>query len=108
MLEMFRNDEMLVLINCAKTIYAIEQGTVNQKELNNVFDGRYTFSEPDCSDIEGKIVGAKYNMGIAYRDYKRMLLMVKEKFPEVDEAYVPFLISDILKETYEFNNLEVK
>lgn len=101
MLERFNEQEIELITNCAETVHSIETYRVNQKEVNSMFGLQYFFTDPDDFDenIKGvKEIQEEYNK---MSNYHKMTAMISEKFPDMNKAYLPFIIGDLMKEAYE-------
>ena len=92
--------------NCAEIVHSIEVGTVNQKNINALFETSYFFTTPECDWEENlrDVNYAKAEMN-ARGNYIELVSIISEKFPEMDKSYLPFMIGDVLREAY---NNEVK
>lgn len=94
MLELFSDYEKNTIVECALAIHGIEKGTVSQENLANFYledDRHYTDDITvldNWNDVES----------LEFAGYTAMKSMVRLQFPDVDEAYLPFLVRDLLKE----------
>ena len=109
MLERFNEEQIELIKSCAETVYSIENGTVNQRDINALFGTSYFFTVPEDDWEENmrgvKDVKAKENMG---GNYNELVGIISEEFPEMNRAYLPFMVGDVLREAYEKYNGEVK
>ena len=88
------------MAECAGTIHEIEAGTVNQYRLNRAFRGSYDFI--DAGDKgKDRFMYTENLRNSAKGGYNELVEKVRTENPDVDEAFIPFMVADILKEAYE-------
>lgn len=109
MLEKFNEQQVELITNCDEAVQSIETYRINQRSINSLFGLPYLFTDPD-DDWDENTTGVKeaqeeYNK---VSSYHRMIAMISEKFPEMNMAYLSFITGDLMRETYEKNNSEVK
>lgn len=90
-------------------IHSVETGTANQRNINALFDTSYFFATPE-DDWEDNIRDVQYarNENNKRGNYTELVSIISEKFPEMNKAYLPFMVSDVLREAYTKYNNEVK
>lgn len=108
MLEGFERYEIILIKKCAELIHSIEDGTVNQRNINALFGTSYFFTAPE-DDWEENVRGVKAARAENHMkgNYNALVRIISEKFPEMNQAYLPFMIGDVLREAYEKYNGEV-
>lgn len=102
MLERFNEQEIELITNCAETVHSIENYRVNQRDINSMFGLQYLYTDPD-DDYDKNIKGVK-EIQEEYdkvSNYHKMTAMISEKFPDMNKAYLPFIVGDLMKEAYE-------
>lgn len=96
----FRTNYSNKVAECAGTIHEIEEGTVNQYRLNRAFCDSYDFV-----DIENKgkdrFLHTEKLRNSGRGGYREIVEQVRSENPDVDEAFIPFMVADVLKEAYE-------
>ncbi|MGN0630996.1 MAG: hypothetical protein ACI4JN_06675 [Ruminococcus sp.] len=88
------------LAECAGIIHAIEEGTANQRQINQAFNSAYNFVDADDTGIDRVRNTDDFRKNIG-GNYHELVEQVKTENPDVDEAYIPFMVADVLKEAYE-------
>ena len=109
MLERFNERQIELIRSCAESVHSIEDGTINQRNINALFGTLYFFTVPE-DDWEENIRGVKEVKAENNKrgNYNKLVNIISEKFPEMNKAYLPFMIGDVLREAYEKYNGEVK
>lgn len=109
MLERFNKKQLEIIKSCAEVIHSVETGTANQRNINALFDTSYFFTDPE-DDWEDNIRDVQYarNENNQRGNYTELVNIISEKFPEMNKAYLPFMVSDVLREAYTKYNNEVK
>lgn len=109
MLEIFTEKQLEIIKSCAEVIHSVENGTANQRNINKLFDTSYFFTDPE-DDWEDNIRDVQYarNENNQRGNYTELVNIISEKFPEMNKAYLPFMVSDVLREVYTKYNNEVK
>lgn len=109
MLEKFNEQQIELITSCAEAVYAVETHQINQKGINSLFGMQYFFTDPyDDWDYNSRgVEDAREELSKA-SSYHNMLAMISEKFPEMNKAYLPFVVGDLMIEAYEKKNSEVK
>ncbi len=108
MLERFHKSDIRFIKDCAEAIHSIENGTANQRTINEMFNPSDFFTDPEDGWEENLtgIEDARYE--VLKVKYRGLVGTVKHYFPEADKAYLPFLIADALREAYAEYSREVK
>jgi len=108
MLERFRKSDVKYIKECAEAIHSIENGTANQRTINEMFNPSDFFTDLEDGWEENLtgIEDARYE--VLKGNYRGLVGTVKHYFPETDKAYLPFLIADLMREAYAEYNSEVK
>lgn len=88
------------LSECAGIIHAIEEGTANQRQINQAFASTYNFVDFYDTDAD-RFRNADDLRKEVRGDYPELVEKIRTENPDVDEAYIPFIIADVLKEAYE-------
>lgn len=109
MLERFNGKELELIKSCAESVHSIEAGTANQRNIDALFGTPYFFTTPE-DDWEENIRGVEYARAENSKsgNYNAMVGIISEQFPEINRAYLPFMIGDVLREAYEKYNGEVE
>lgn len=100
MFERLTENQFKIVRNCAEAVHSIENGTANQVTVNSLLRTSYFFTVPEDGwekNIMGVDEAKKEN---SKGNYNELIEIVSYKFPEVNKAYLPFLIADILREVY--------
>ncbi|MCM1222941.1 MAG: hypothetical protein NC548_51665 [Lachnospiraceae bacterium] len=101
MLERFTEEQLEVIKSCAEMIRSVENGTANQRNINVLFGTIYFSNDPD-DEWEVNMKSAEFVRNEnSEGNYYKLAEMVSDKFPEMNKAYLPFMIGDILREVYE-------
>lgn len=90
---------------CAGTIHDIEEGTVNQYRLNRAFYDSYDFVDIEDKGKDRFMYTEKLRNG-EKGFYHEIVKQVRTENPDVDEAFIPFMVADVLKEAYEIEEDE--
>lgn len=107
MLERFRKSDVKYIKECAEAVHSIENGTANQRTVNEMFNPSDFFTDPE-DGWEENMIGIEDARHKALKgNYRALVGTVKYYFPEADKAYLPFLIADVMREAYA-DNSEVK
>lgn len=101
MLERFTEEQLEVIKSCAETIRSVENGTANQRNINVLFCTTCFYKAPEY-EWEDDMKSAEFARNENSKgNYYKLAEMVSDKFPEMNKAYLPFVIGDILREVYE-------
>ena len=106
MFEIFYKSYIALIKRCADEIYSVENGSANQRTVDALFNPS-DFFHYDASDIFPEF-GWKCTMNsaedmlieILKGNYMDLIYYLKCHFPDVDEAYLPFLVADLLRKFY--------
>ncbi len=103
MIERFHKSYIKYIKECAEAIHSIENGTANQRTINEMFypSDFFTFLEGELENsgisLEENLIDIEAARHKALKGYYRALVgTVQYTFPEADKAYLPFLIADVL------------
>ena len=109
MLERFNEEQIILIRKCCDAVRSIENGTANQKNVNYLFDTSYFFTTFEDDPQENMIDVSYARNEINERsNYSKLIDIVSENFPDVNKAYIPFMVGDVLREAYVKYNSEVK
>lgn len=101
MLELFTEEQLEVIKICADMTRSVENGTANQRNINVLFCTNYFSSDPE-DEWEEHLKSAEFVRNEnSEGNYYKLAEMFSDKFPEMNKAYLPFMIGDILREAYE-------
>lgn len=100
MLEKFQGYDKEQICSLAQIVHQFENGTVKQRNLDEFFHEE----EWDYYADDLVILGCwSTNIPQLFSGYTILKDYVREAFPEMEEAYLPFAVSDLLKEAFEAN-----
>ncbi|MGN0630993.1 MAG: hypothetical protein ACI4JN_06660 [Ruminococcus sp.] len=96
-------DSSNILSECAGIIHAIEEGTASQRQVNKAFYNVFVDVDSEKKGNERNVpseIFRNQSQGVYYDTIEK----IKSVNSEYHEAYIPFIVADILKETYEKQN----
>lgn len=106
MFEIFYKSYIALIKRCADEIYAVENGTANQRTVNELFNpsGFFCYDNslnfPEFSWECTMNSAEDMRIAILEGDYTNLIYYLKCHYPDTDEAYLPFLVADLLRKFY--------
>ena len=97
MLEKFDTHQQQLISSYAQTVWQFEHGTVHQRNLNEFFQEDPEYYLDDLQIMEFWCCAEP--LGIS--GYAQLKECIYSVFPDMEEAYLPFAIGDLLKEADE-------
>lgn len=97
MFEKLDNVTKKRLRSISQTMYDIEHGTVSQRKLEEFYNEDTEYYRDELQ-VLGMWDDAE---NIECSELERLKELVCEIYPEIEEAYLPFAIKDLMHEAYE-------
>lgn len=104
MIERFDEMKRKTISSYAQTAHDIEYGTVNQRNLNDFYNEDHEYYRDELR-ILGFWEDAEM---LGFSQLEILKEFIRSEYPDMEEAYLPFAIADLLKEAYEADNKEDK
>lgn len=99
MLEKFDEIKRERIVSFSQTVYDIEHGTVNQRNLNDFYNEDVEYYRDELQVLNFWDNAEKIDCS----NLARLKEYICEVCPRMEEAYLPFAIKDLLQEAYEAN-----
>lgn len=83
-----------------------EEGTANQRQIDKAFYSSYDFVDANDIGKSGAVNADKFRNNCC-GEYSELLEKIKTNNPDMDNASIPFMAADILREVYEEEEKDV-